>query len=285
MLLEWLRRHQTKVVPAALLFVSLALLSHGAYSRRTSHMNLFSRTVLTTVGLVQATANGVSDGIANGWQRYVWLVGVEKENRILERENQRLMRELAKLREVARENRRLRRLSHFQPQQKIEDWIAARVIGKSMVGFNKVITIDRGSSDGIKPRMAVITYEGAVVGQILDEPGSGIGYHSSQVLLIIDRRSRLDVMSQRSRDTGILAGRPEIDMCELLYTEQADMEEGDLVITSGLGKVFSKGWPVGHIVDVKEDPAGFSPQIKVRPKADFGKLEEVMVVLKPESKK
>jgi len=92
-------------------------------------------------------------------------------------------------------------------------------------------------------------------------------------------------MSQRSRDTGILAGRPEIDMCELLYTEQADMEEGDLVITSGLGKVFSKGWPVGHIVDVKEDPAGFSPQIKVRPKADFGKLEEVMVVLKPESKK
>ncbi len=284
MLLEWLRGHQTKVVPAALLLVSLALLSHGAYSRRTSHMNLFSRTVLTTVGFVQSTTNGISDGIVNGWQRYVWLVGVEKENRVLERENQRLMRELAKLREVSRENRRLRRLSHFQPQHKIEDWIAARVIGKSMVGFNKSITIDRGSSDGIRPRMAVITYEGAVVGQILDEPGSGIGYHSSQVLLITDRRSRLDVMSQRSRDTGILAGRPEIDMCELLYTEQADMEEGDLLITSGLGRVFTKGWPAGHVVNIKEDPAGFSPQITVKPKADFGKLEEVMVILKPESK-
>ncbi len=285
MLLEWLRRHQAKVVPATLLFISLTLLSHGAYSRRTSHMNLFSRTVLTTVGYAQAVVNMTSDGIKSTWKRYVWLWGVEEENRRLKRENRELQRELVRLREVESENKRLRRLSHFQPHQKIENWIAARVIGKSMVGFNKAITIDRGSRDGIKPRMAVITYEGAAVGQILDEPGSGIGFHSSQILLITDRRSRLDVMSQRSRDTGILAGRPEIDMCELLYTEQADLEEGDLLITSGLGKVFPKGWPVGHVVDIKEDPAGFSPGIKIRPKADFSKLEEVMVILEPGSKK
>ncbi|MFO8058345.1 MAG: rod shape-determining protein MreC [bacterium] len=284
MLLDWLRHHQTKVVPAALLFISLALLSHGAYSSRNSQMNLFAKTVLSTVGYAQATVNLITDGVTGTWQRYVWLTGVEEENRRLKKENRRLIRKLSELQEVAKENDRLRRLSRFQPKQTIKDWIAARVIGKSMVGFNKTISIDRGSRDGIKPRMAVITYEGAIVGQILGEPGSGIGFHSSQVLLITDRRSRLDVMSQRSRDTGILAGRPEVDMCELLYTEQADLKEGDLLISSGLGKVFRKGWPAGHVVDIKKDPAGFSPRIKVRPQADFSKLEEVLVILSSESR-
>lgn len=281
MILEWLRRNQNLVVPLSLLLFSLSLLSYGSYSRRQKQQSLFSRLILTLANYGQRVVTGSADAVSGVFQNYVWLVGVKQENERLKHQLAEVRRQNSLLEEKAIENDRLRRLLHFQPSEEIQAWIPARVTGDDLVGFNKTVTIDKGSRNGIRPRMAVITYESILVGQILDEPGSAIGFHTSQVLLLIDRRSRIQVMVQRaeSRARGILVGRSETYSCDLLYLQSMEeVQVGDLIITSGFGRIFLKGWPVGVVEKVAQDPSSFYPHIEIRPLADFSRLEEVIVI-------
>lgn len=281
MLLDWLRRHQEIVVPLALFLFPVFLLAYGSYTEHRD-VSLFSRAVLSTVGFFQGTVTSSVNRSSSIFDRYLWLRGVEEENRRLRQELDELRRKNYMLQEQEIENQRLRKLLRFRPHEDIASWIPAEVIGDNLFGLNKTVTIDKGSVDGIKPRMAVIAYDGALVGQILDEPGSAISFFSSQVLLITDRRSRVAVMSQRSRDKGVLAGTPEGKQCELAPKERAratDIKVGDLLVSTGGGGVFRKGWPVGEVIEVKTDATKLSPRIVVKPIADFSKIEEVMVIL------
>lgn len=282
MLIEWLRRNQNLAVPIALLVFSVVLLSAGSYSKRRNHMSRFAKSVLSLASFGQGAVTGTADFFSDTFRRYLWLVGVEKENHQLQTELSELKRKNAVLAEQAIENDRLRRLLNFKPTEEIQSWVPARVIGDDLVGFNKTVIINKGSLDGIKPRMAVITYDSAVVGQILDEPGYSIGFNESQVLLIIDRRSRIQVMVQRpeSRARGILVGHSESRLCDLLYVGRLeDVREGDLIISSGFGRILLKGWPVGRVMRVEKDPSSFYPKILVEPMVDFSRLEEVIVIV------
>jgi len=281
MLLELVRRNFRTLFPAALLLVSLTLLSFGSYSRRFQRPSFFSRAVLTAIGFFEDTVSGSGRGLRDLGRHYLVLVGVQEENRRLRAELSACQRRNYSLTEQAIENDRLRRLLNFRLQDEIKDYVPAQVIGQDLSGINRTITINKGSSDGIRPRMAVITYDSALVGQILDEAGSAIGAHSCQVLLITDRRSRVDVAVQRpeSRAKGILAGRPEREEVELLYADRlSDIRQGDLLVSSGYGGIFRKGWPAGRVVEVRHQPDLFYPRVLVEPVAQFSQLEEVMVV-------
>ncbi len=282
MFTERLSQKQHIAVPLSLLLTSIVLLSYFSYTRRGTRSSAFSRTLISAVALGQKTTTGTVRGIRDLVRHYLWLRGVEDENRELRGKLRDLQRRNFLLREQAVENERLRRLLNFNPREKIEDWIPAQVIADDLSGLYKTITINKGSMQGIKPRMAVITYDSALVGQIMDEPGSKIGYNASQVLLITDSRSRVEVMVQRpeSRAKGILWGRPDSDDCKLLYVDRlADIVPGDLLVSSGYGGVFRKGWPAGTILEINRDPSQFYPEIRVEPMADFSRLEEVMVIL------
>jgi len=284
MILERIRKRSELLVPALLLAASVVLLSYGSHGRRHTSPSLFSRALMSAVGGGQSAVSVTIDGIRDLARHYAWLRGVERENERLLRQVRELKRENYHLREQAIENERLRRLLKFKPRKDIESWIPAQVRADDLSGLYKTVSINKGSLHGIKPRMAVITYESALVGQILDEPGSNIGYTVSQVLLLTDSRSRVEVMVQRpgSRAKGILVGRPESDECELLYVDRlADVREGDLLISSGYGGVFIKGWPAGRVVEIERDPSRFYPRIRVEPVADFSRLEEVMVIVPP----
>lgn len=281
MFLDWVRRNFRTLLPAILLLVAISLLSFGSYSRRFQRPSLFSRAILSVVGFFEGTVTGGSRGLRDLGRHYFFLVGVEEENRKLKAELAACRAKNYSLTEQALENDRLRRLLNFRPVTAISEFIPAQVIGQNLSGLNRTITINKGSSDGIRPHMAVITYDSALVGQILDEAGSAIGAHSCQVLLITDRRSRVDVAVQRpeSRAKGILAGRPERDEVELLYADRlSDIRQGDLLVSSGYGGIFHKGWPVGTVIEVKHVPELFYPRVLVEPVAQFSRLEEVMVV-------
>jgi rod shape-determining protein MreC len=281
MIIEWIRRNQNVVLPVALLAFSISLLSYGSYKGHEKKMSVFAKGIISAVGFVQSIVSGTSDGTVSIFNRYIYLIDVEKENIELKKllDEERKRNNL--LREQEIENARLRRLLNFKPTEKIKNIIPAQVIG-SILGSNKTITINKGKRDGILPGMAVISYDSALIGQILDEPGSVIGPYHSQVLLINDRRSRVDVMVQRaeSRAHGIVAGRPDTGECEMLYADRlADITIGDTLISSGYGGVFNKGWPLGIVSSVIHDSSMFYTKIKVRPKADFSRLEEVMVIV------
>jgi rod shape-determining protein MreC len=98
--------------------------------------------------------------------------------------------------------------------------------------------------------------------------------------LIIDQNSAVDCIIQRSRDKGIVKGLSS-KICVLDYVlKNSDVVVGDMAVTSGLGRVFPKGLPVGEVVEVKNVSGELFKDIKIRPVVDFSKLEELLIILK-----
>jgi rod shape-determining protein MreC len=101
-----------------------------------------------------------------------------------------------------------------------------------------------------------------------------------KVLLLIDQNSAVDCLIQRSREKGILKGLSS-GLCKLDYVVRAgDVSVGDVVVTSGMDRVFPKGLPVGEVVAVEDTPWEFFKDVKVKPVVDFSRLEDVLVIKK-----
>ncbi len=210
----------------------------------------------------------------NGWHNYADLRDVRRQNRDLQSEVARLQMEQVKLKQDADQARRLQVLLDFK-EKYVSKTVAAQVIGTSGTDQSRIIVIDKGSHDGIKTDMAVITPDG-IVGKIKD-----VFPLSSQVLLINDHDSGAGVILEHSRLQGIVKGTSlgELQVNDIMSDEQ--IETGDHVITSGGDRIYPKGFSVGTVVsaipDRDNDPF---LAIKIKPSADLARLEEVLVVTK-----
>lgn len=210
----------------------------------------------------------------NGWHNYADLRDVRKQNRELQDEVTRLQMEQVRLKQDADQARRLQVLLEFK-ERFISRTVAAQVIGTSGTEQSRIIIIDKGSHDGIKADMAVITPDG-IVGKIKD-----VFPLSAQVLLINDHDSGAGVILERSRLQGIVKGTSlgELQINDIMADEK--IEAGDHVITSGGDRIYPKGFSVGTVINASPDRDN-DPflVIKIKPAADLRRLEEVMVVTK-----
>jgi rod shape-determining protein MreC len=211
---------------------------------------------------------------SNGWHNYADLRGVRKQNRELQDEVARLQMEQVRLKQDADQARRLQALLDFK-EKFISKTVAAQVIGTSGTEQSRVIIIDKGSRDGIRQDMAVITPDG-IVGKIKDAFPL-----SSQVLLINDHDSGAGVILESSRLQGIVKGTPlgELQIADIMSDEK--VEPGERLITSGGDRIYPKGYAVGTVIsstpDKDNDPF---LAIKIKPAADLSRLEEVLVITK-----
>jgi rod shape-determining protein MreC len=212
---------------------------------------------------------------SNGWHNYADLRGVRKQNRELQDEVARLQMEQVRLKQDADQARRLQALLDFK-EKFVSRTVAAQVIGTSGTEQSRVIIIDKGSRDGIKQDMAVITPEG-IVGKIKDAFPL-----SSQVLLINDHDSGAGVILESSRLQGIIKGTPvgELQITNDIMSDEK-VEPGERVITSGGDRIYPKGYAVGTVIsstpDKENDPF---LAIKIKPAANLNRLEEVLVITK-----
>ena len=141
--------------------------------------------------------------------------------------------------------------------------------------FNSII-INKGTADGVKENMAVATHRG-LVGRVVS-----VDSRTAKILLILDQRSAVGGMIQRSRDIGVVKGS-ESNYCLMEYlSNDADIKINDVVITSGLGSIFPKGIIIGRIAGIKKESHDLFQKVIVSPEVDFTKLEEVFVVKKTE---
>ncbi|HEY1938264.1 MAG TPA: rod shape-determining protein MreC [Candidatus Angelobacter sp.] len=211
---------------------------------------------------------------SSGWHNYADLRGVRRQNQDLQDEVSRLQMEQVQLRQDADQARRLQALLEFK-EKYVSKTVAAQVIGTSGTEQSRVIIIDKGSRDGIKPDMAVITPEG-IVGKVKD-----VFPLSSQVLLINDHDSGAGVILEQSRLQGIVKGTSlgELQINDVMSDEK--VETGEHLITSGGDRIYPKGFSVGTVISATPDRDN-DPflVIKVRPSADLRRLEEVLVITK-----
>jgi rod shape-determining protein MreC len=211
-------------------------------------------------------------GVRGMWSSYIDLRGVRHENEALKKQLTDLRLENAHMQQESEQGRRLQTLLDFK-QQYVNKTVAAQVIGTSGTELSRVIYIDRGNRDGVQAGMAVITPDG-IVGKIARADRS-----TSQVLLISDPQSGAGVLLERLHLNGILKGSngryPEVQ--NVMSDEK--IQVGDRIITTGGDRVFPRGLPVGTVesfsLDRERDPF---LNIKVKPAADLGKLEEVLVI-------
>jgi len=215
-------------------------------------------------------------GIGNLWHNYFYLRGVRQENRELKQEIERLRIEQVRLNQDAEQARRLQALLGFK-EQFISRTLPAQVIGSSGSEQSRSIYIDKGSHDGIKPDMAVITAEG-VVGKVLRAFRT-----TSQVLLVNDQTSGVGAILEKSRLQGVLRGTPLGEVVLEKVMSDETVQPGERVVTSGGDQIFPKGLPVGTVTKVSPGAELFL-NIRVKPAADLSRLEEVLVITQQEEK-
>lgn len=218
----------------------------------------------------------VQNSSRNLWRNYFYLRGVRQENRDLRAKIQQMEIERVRLTEDAEQAHRLQALLGFK-EQYIAKTMAAQVIGSSGSEQSRLVYIDKGSRDGIKPDMAVITSEG-VVGKVLRVYGK-----TSQVLLINDQTSGVGSILEKSRLQGVMRGTPAGEVVMEKVMEGEAVQPGEQVLTSGGDQIFPKGLAVGTVTKVSKGSELFL-NIKVKPAADLSRLEEVLVITQQEER-
>lgn len=195
----------------------------------------------------------------------------ELENLKLRREVTRISGELDRTKELAQENARLRRLLGMR-EDLVPRSIGASVVTARLGGQSRVILVDRGAADGVRPDMAVVAWGGAVGRVVSVEKGF------ARVRLLSDANSGASGVIVRSRAEGMVVGRGG-DPLELIYVPKyADVVVGDRVVTSGLDGVFPRGFGLGRVTVVGE-PIGASKSIRLEPEVDDRTIEDVLILL------
>lgn len=210
--------------------------------------------------------------IRRGWANYVDLRHTRDQNAALQREVARLRLEQAEFAEDAMQGRRLQSLLAFR-QQYVRSTVAAQVIGTSGVDRSRVLYIDKGAADGLKPDMAVITPDG-IVGKLRD-----VFQHTAQVLEIDDPSSGAGVILASTRIRAIIRGGADGRVQIGNLTADSRIKPGEVVLTSGGDQVFPRGLKVGTIESIAQDrDRQIYTLIQVRPAVNLSQLEEVLVI-------
>lgn len=190
----------------------------------------------------------------------------------LKAQNEELTAQVAELSEAQETASRLESLLGLQSTYNLES-TAARIIGESSDAWSRTVTIDKGSSDGFAINMPVCNSAG-VIGQIIE-----VSANTSTVRLITDENSGVSAMVQSTRAQGILQGQPDGTLRLEYVTTDADVQEGDIIVTSGIGGVYPKGLPLGTVSTVVREENATYYTITVTPaSSDTENNEEVLVI-------
>lgn len=221
---------------------------------------------------VQRGASSVIGGVRAWWSDYLALRSVHDDNERLREEVAQLQVALQQQRALAQQSLILGDLLKLRQQVRLETVAAGVIAGSASPDF-RTATIDKGADDGLRPDMAVIAPAG-VVGRIITPSA-----RAAKVQLLIDRNAAAGALVERSRAQGVVEGTG--DGLRLNYVSgSADIQSGDVVVSSGIDGIYPKGFVIGQIESVERSIGGFGA-IVVRPAVDFSAIEAVLVVVTP----
>jgi rod shape-determining protein MreC len=264
-------RQRTAVLFIAVMLGHIILISAQVNSR--AGVPLLEVVTFGTFAEVQRGAAGFTGGFRNFWHTYVNLRGARAENERLKKELGALQVQFQQERARAARADQLERLLGFKNELTIET-LPAGVIGAGATNEFRVITIDRGTKNGVVINMPVIAPTG-VVGRVVTATG-----HAAKVQLLIDRNAAAGALVERTRAQGIIVGKGENLVRMDFVPATADVKVDDTIVTSGIDGIYPKGFVIGYVQSVAAGN-GIYKVVDVRPAADFNRLEEVLVVKAP----
>lgn len=231
------------------------------------------RSIVTTItsparyvgSVVASPFNGLGNVFSN-------LTASQETLSDLKAQNEELTAKVTELSEAEETATRLEGLLGLQSTYNLES-TAARIIGESSDAWSRTVTIDKGSADGFSINMPVCNSAG-IIGQIIE-----VSANTSTVRLITDENSGVSAMVQSTRAQGVLQGQPDGTLRLEYVTVDADVKEGDIIVTSGIGGVYPKGLPLGTVSTVVREENATYYTITVTPASSSTENNEEVLVI------
>lgn len=267
-------QHYQRTPAPGLRFLLLAGLSIVLLflDQRENHLD----TVRRAIGTAVYPLHVLVDAPVSTWR---WIDDTLTERNDLMLENSRLQSErlltnarLQRFSALEAENARLRAM--LEATTRVRDRVrVAEIMSVSTNPFRHSILVDKGTRDEVYDGQAMVDANG-VVGQVIEA-----GLLSSHGVLISDPDHALPVEINRNGLRTIAVGTGEFDRLDLPFLpNNADIEEGDLLVTSGLGGAFPAGYPVAIVEGIRRIPAEPFADVSARPTAALNQVREVMLI-------
>jgi len=259
----------------ATLVAQIILIS--AQVRTTSGTRVLQAVTFGVFSQVQLGTAWVFGGVRSVWDGYIGLHGAHQENLQLRQALQQARVKILEQQALAQRSAQLERVLDLRQRTPLRT-VAANVIAGDATGIFRTLTIDKGSSSGLRKDMAVIAPAG-VVGRIVEPPS----LYAAKVQLLIDKEAGAGAIIERSGVGGVVVGQdrdnePPLDL--QFVSNLSDAKVGDRLVTSGLDSIFPRGITIGTLVKV-EKGVGLYKRIAVAPAVDFAEIGTVLVVLDP----
>ena len=264
------RNRQRLITLAILVFAGAALVTIGA---RSGVLRPALNLVLAPLSPVARLLNLSTESALNPPEETT-LTQQEliEQNREYERIIAQMQVELVELREIATDYDRLALIVDYQTHHPDQNLVTADVIARDTSSYLRWIIINRGTRDGIQTGNPVITDLG-LVGRV-----EQVTANEAWIRLANDPASAIDARLQTARTSGTVFGELQGTMRMENIPQSAEVESGDLVLTSGLGGTFPPDIVIGQVTSVTKQEAQLFQQAEVRPTVDFTNLDIVSVI-------
>jgi rod shape-determining protein MreC len=190
----------------------------------------------------------------------------------LEAENSRLQIEVIELQQQVQKAAVLSTLVDYARSSTENRYLAASVIGYDTSPFLRYILINRGSDDGLRRGMPVVTNQG-LVGQVV-----AVNSSAARVQLITDPAASVNVYLQRADAEAVVQGQLTGEITLEMAPQSANLEVGDLIVTSGLGGNYPANLVIGQVTSVRRRDSDLFQSAAVQPAVNFAELEIVLVI-------
>lgn len=256
----------------------ICILLITAYSRESNSgfLHRVQRLSMDAISPLQKGMNKLLSPVKEGIDYLAGIGKIRSERDRLRKENAELESRLLGLEETQHENEQLRKMIAYQESNPQFDLMAVDVIGANPDIWEQTIQIGAGSSSGLKEYMAVLNEDGSLVGRIILCTSE-----VSIVQLITDDSSSVGAMMQDNGELGVVKGEGRSGVRLELLNQDAEVETGDVVVTSGIGGTCPQGIRIGTVTEISERRPDLSVGIIIEPSASLTRLDRVMVVLSP----
>jgi rod shape-determining protein MreC len=259
--------------PRSLQIIALSLVAIGILVLAFSGVfTTLSRLIVSPLTSIQTWVSLQYQGVENFISASQDIREIRQKNTELEAENARLQSQIVELQQQLVEYEILSALLEFARSNPDHQYIGAAVIGRDPSPFLNYIIINRGSDDGLKRGMPVVTQNG-LAGRIVQVTASG-----ARVSLITDPVTRINVRVEPSRSAAVLKGSVTGVISLEQIPQDADVNPGNLILTSGLGGNYPPNIIVGQITSVRSFENDLFQSASVQPVSNFSDLSIVLVI-------
>lgn len=260
--------------PKSLRILALSLVAIGILALALSGVfTSLSRLVVSPLISIQTWVSQQYRGVENIASSSQDIQEIRQQNTELEAENSRMQAQIVELQQQLIEYKILSALLEFARANPEHKYIGASVIGRDPSPFLHYIIINRGSDDGLKRGMPVVTQNG-LAGRVVQVTATG-----ARVSLITDPVTRINVRIEPSRSAAVLTGSITTDITLEQIPQEADVNPGNLILTSGLGGNYPANIIIGQITSVRSLENDLFQSASVQSVTDFDDLNIVLVII------